>query len=149
VVVLLGIALAGCGAINLGKWKGIETTGKDEEYYLLKSVTLTAGSTHSPKDTFDHTMHDTVNLFFVPRIEPNTYTAESRWYDPSGIEFRTVRQTYDRQRETKKGDDRDQAGTTRVHNMPVQELYNHKKGLWSVALYLDGKLARRLNFSIR
>jgi hypothetical protein len=148
-VILMGVTIAGCGAINLGKWKGIETAGKDEEYYLLKTVSLTSGASHSPKEAFDHTMHDSVNLFFVPRNEPNTYTAESIWYDPSGIEYRTIRQTYDRQRESKKGDEREATGTTRVQSIPVADLYKHKKGLWSVALYLDGKLARRLSFSVR
>jgi len=54
---LLRIALAatlvwlgGCGAINVGKWKGIERTGSDEEYYLAKDIFLTAGSA-SVKET--------------------------------------------------------------------------------------------------
>lgn len=149
VVILMGLALAGCGVLNLGKWKGLEKTGKDEQFYLLKNIMLTSGSTHSGRDMFDHTMHDVVNLVFVPRNETNTYTAESIWYDPAGIEFRTIRRTYDKQRENKKGDERESSGTIRIQSMPVADMYNHKKGIWSVALYLDGKLARRLNFTVR
>lgn len=149
IAILVGLCVSGCGLINLGKWKGIERTAKDEEYYLVKEIFLTAGSVRSPKENFDHTMHETVNLFFIPRNETNTYTAESIWYDPSGIEFRTIRQTYDRQKEYGKGEEREKAGTMRVHSMPTKELYNHKPGLWKVALYLEGKLVRRLTFFVR
>lgn len=149
IVVLMGLCISGCGLVNLGKWKGIERTAKDEEYYLVKNVSLTAGSMGSPKESFDHAMHESVNLFFTPRTEPNVYTAESIWYDPAGIEFRTVRQTYDKQKEAKKGDERASEGTTRLHTVSTKELYQHKPGLWTVALQIDGKLARRLHFSVR
>jgi len=148
-VIVLGLCIAGCGLVNLGKWKGVERTGKDEEYYLLKTVALSAGSLGTPKESFDHTMHDNINLFFIPRTEPNTYTAESIWYDPAGIEFRTIRQTYDKQRESKKGDERQESGTVRMHTVPTRDLFRHKPGLWTVTLLIDGKLARRLNFSVR
>ncbi len=36
-----------------------------------------------------------------------------------------------------------------MHTIPTAELYKHKPGLWKVSLFLDGKLARRLSFSIR
>ncbi len=149
---ILALALftvSGCGVINPGKWKGIETTSKDEQYYLLKDVFLTPGSSAAAKDSFDHNVHETVNLFFVPRNETNHYTAESIWYDPSDQEFRTIRQTYDSQAEGKKGIERQKTGTTRIHTLPTAELFNHKPGLWKVELFLDGKLARRMSFSVR
>ena len=46
-------------------------------------------------------------------------------------------------------DRRDRKGTPRVHTMSVQQLYEHKPGLWKVALYIDGELARRFEFSVR
>lgn len=148
---LVGVALifSGCGAINPGKWKGIETTSKDEQYYLLKDVFLTPGSSAAAKESFDHNVHETVNLFFVPRNETNKYTAESIWYDPSDQEFRTIRTTYDSQSEGKKGVERKNTGTTRIHTVPTSELFRHKPGLWKVELFLDRKLARRLSFSVR
>jgi hypothetical protein len=141
--------LAGCGAINVGKWKGIEKTASDENFYLVKDIFLTGGSAFSPRETFDHNMHDTVSLFFMPKDEKNTYVAESRWQDPMGLEFRTIRTTYDKQEEGKKGIERPKGGATRVHTIPTSELYNHKPGQWKVALYLDGKLVRRLSFTVR
>jgi hypothetical protein len=92
---------------------------------------------------------DTVNLYFIPKNEKNVYKAESVWFDPMGQEYRTIRQTYDLQQETKKGDDRQKGGSTRVHTMTTRELYNHKPGLWKVALYLDDQLVRRLSFTVR
>ena len=139
----------GCGAINLGKWKGFERTASDEQYYLVKDIFLTAGSAFSPKEVFDHGLADTVNLYFIPKNEKNVYKAESVWFDPMGQEYRTIRQTYDLQQETKKGDDRQKGGSTRVHTMTTRELYNHKPGLWKVALYLDDQLVRRLSFTVR
>jgi len=153
---LLRIALAatlvwlgGCGAINVGKWKGIERTGSDEEYYLAKDIFLTAGSAFSQRDSFDHNMHESINVFFVPRNETNTYIIETIWYDPAGQEFRTIRTTHDKQRESAKGDVRAPTGTTRVHSIPTKDLFEHKPGSWKVALYLDGKLVRKLDFTLR
>ena len=152
-ICLLAVAstliLAGCGVFNLGKWKGIEWTAADEKFYLVKNVFLTAGSAYNPKETFDHNMNESVNLFFTPKIEPNTYVAESIWLDPNGQEFRTIRTTYDAQKESKKGDERQKEPTTRVHTMPTKELYEHKPGLWKVALYIDKDLVRRLTFTLR
>jgi hypothetical protein len=142
-------AMIGCGAINLGKWKGLERSSRDEEYYLVKDMFLTAGSAYAPKELFDHNVNESVNLFFTPRNEPNVYTAESVWYDPTGLEFRTIRTTYDKQKETGKGEERQSTGTTRIHSMPTKELFQHKPGVWKVELHLDGKLARRMAFSVR
>ena len=143
------LLFTGCGMFNLGKWKGIERTGADEKFYLLKDVFLTGGSAYNPKEAFDHTMNDSVNLFFTPRMEPNVYVAESVWYDPNGQEYRKIRTTYDVQAERKKGDERSKAPTTRVHSMSTKELYEHKPGLWKVALYIEKDLVRRLTFSLR
>lgn len=141
--------LAGCGAINPGKWKGIERTSNDENFYLVKDIFLTSGSSANPRETFDHKMHETVNLFFHPKDEKNSYVAESRWQDPLGIEYRAIRTTYDKQEETKRGVERPKGGATRIHSIPTAELYAHKPGMWKVALYLDGKLVRRLSFAVR
>jgi hypothetical protein len=149
VLLTLVPALAGCGAINPGKWKGIEKTSSDEHFYLVKDVFLTSGSSASPRESFDHKMHDVVNLFFQPKDERNAYVAESRWIDPLGIEYRNVRTSYDKQDEGKKGIERPKGGATRIHTMTTAELYAHKPGMWKVELYLDGKLVRRLSFSIR
>jgi hypothetical protein len=143
------LLLAGCGMFNLGKWKGIEKVSSDEKYYLVKDAFLTAGSAYNRKETFDHNMNESVNLFFTLKMEPNTYVTESVWYDPNGEEFRKIRTTYDAQKETKKGDDRQASGTTRIHSMATKELYDHKPGLWKVALYIDKDLVRRLTFSLR
>jgi hypothetical protein len=143
------LLLGGCGMFNLGKWKGIETSAADEKYYLVKDIFLTAGSAYNRRETFDHNMNESVNLFFTPKMEPNTYTTESIWYDPNGAEYRTIRATYDAQKESKKGNDRSNTPTTRVHSMPTKELYDHKPGLWKVALYIEKDLVRRLTFSIR
>lgn len=149
VVVAVSWCLSCCGMINPGKWKGIETTSSDEQFYLVKDAFLTPGSAYSAKDSFDHNVHEAVNLFFVPRNETNLYTAETIWYDPSDQEFRKVRHTYDSKAESKQGINRDNKGTTRVHTMPTRQLFNHKPGLWKVELFLDGKLARRLTFTVR
>jgi hypothetical protein len=141
--------IAGCGMFNLGKWKGIEKAGADEKYYLVKDVFLTAGSAYNRKETFDHNMNESVNLIFTPKMEPNTYTVESIWYDSNGEEFRKIRKTYDAQKETSKGEDRQASGSTRVHTMSTKELYDHKPGLWKVELYIEKDLVRRLPFAIR
>ncbi len=141
--------LGGCGVINVGKWKGIESTSKDENYYLLKDAFLTAGSAALPKESFDHTMNDMVTLIFIPKNERNEYVAETRWIDPNDQEYRVLRTSFDVKKEGREGIDRRKEGTPRMHAMPTRELAAHKKGLWKVALYIDDKLARRLSFSIR
>jgi hypothetical protein len=143
------LLVSGCGAVSIGKWKGLEHTPSDENYWLVKDIFLAAGSAHTRKDTFDHNMHEDVNLFFIPKDERNYYVAESRWIDPSGQEYRTIRTTYDMKEERKTGEERDKKGTTRIHNMSVRELVNHKPGMWKVALYLNDKLVRRLSFTVR
>lgn len=143
------LVLTGCGMFNLGKLRWIERTASDEKYYLVKDVFLTPGSSYNRKQAFDHNMNDTVNLFFIPKLEKNTYTTESVWYDPNGEEFRKIRKTYDTQSESKKGEDRKASGTTRVHSIPTKELFEHKPGLWKVALYIENDLVRRLTFSVR
>jgi hypothetical protein len=143
------LLVVGCGALNLGKAKWIEKTDKDEHYYLLKDVFLTSGSAAHARETFDHQLHEVANLVFIPKNEKNSYIAESRWYDPNGVEFRTIRTTHDKQAEGKQGIERPQSGgTTRIHSIPIADLFAHKPGLWKVVLYLDGKLARRLSFSV-
>ncbi|MBI4961921.1 MAG: hypothetical protein HY913_01455 [Desulfomonile tiedjei] len=141
--------LAGCDAINVGKWQPMVRTDSGEAYWLAKDVFLSAGSAANQRDAFDHNLHESVNLFFIPRNETNTYVAETIWYDPAGLEYRTIRATYDRQRESAKGDERDKSGTTRVHSMPTKELYEHKPGLWKAALKLDNELVRKLDFTVR
>lgn len=146
---LLVYWLAGCDMVNLGKWKGIERSSADEKYYLVKDVHLSPGSAIGAKETFDHNVHNTVYLYFTPRNEPNKYTAEAIWYDPSDIEFKKIRETYDNKNESKKAEQRKRTGTTRVMSIPLSELYDHKPGLWRVSLYLDGELARKLTFTVR
>ncbi len=148
-LLLLVFCTCGCEAINPGKWKGIERSGSDERSYLLKDIFMTAGSAAHPKDFFDHTMNETVNLIFVPKNEKNEYTAESRWYDPNDQEYRNIRVHYDTKAEGREGFERKKGGTPRVHSISTRELVNQKPGLWKVALYLDGKLARKLTFSVR
>jgi hypothetical protein len=139
----------GCGVINPGKWKGIEKTAADEKFYLVKDVFLTAGSAYTSKETFDHNLNDSINLFFTPTNEKSHYVAESIWYDPMDQEYRTIRSTQDVQQENKKDFERKKGGTPRVHTISTRELFDRKPGLWKVALYLDGQLARRLSFSVR
>ena len=141
--------LVGCGAINPGRWRGIETAPRDEAYYLLKDVFLTSGSAAFPRESFDHDVHHTVNLMFTLANEPNTYVAKSVWQDPDGMEFRTIRTTHDSQQEGKEGAERNKKGTMRVHTVETRELYAHKPGIWKVSLYIDGTLARRLSFFVR
>jgi hypothetical protein len=112
-------------------------------------VVLSAGSAYNPRDTFDHNLNEMVNLYFVPRTEPNTYVAQTIWYDPNGDEFRTIRTTYDLQTESKKGEARRKSGTTRVHTVSTKELFEHRPGIWKVQLYIGKDLVRRLTFSLR
>uniref|UniRef100_A0A7C4AQN4 Uncharacterized protein n=1 Tax=Desulfomonile tiedjei TaxID=2358 RepID=A0A7C4AQN4_9BACT len=150
VLVMLATGLiASCGAINPGKWKGIERTARDEKYYLVKDVFLTAGSAFTSKEIFDHNMNESINLFFTPTNEKNHYVTESVWIDPADVEYRTIRMTHDVQDESKKDMERKKGGTPRVHTISTKELYDHKPGLWKVALYIDGELARRLTFTVR
>jgi hypothetical protein len=146
-LILMSLCFSGCGALNLGKWKGIERTSAAEKYYLAKEVFLAAGSTR--KELFDHTMHESVALCFIPANERNHYLAESVWYDPSGQEFKKVRQTYDLNAEQKRGEERTKGGTMRVHAMSTAELAKHKTGLWKVALYIDDELVRKLTFFVK
>lgn len=148
-LVLLFFSVGGCGVINPGKWKGIETTSSDEQHWLLKDAFLTAGSAAHAREDFDHTMQEAVNVVFVPANEKNEYTVETRWYDPSGQEYRMIRKHYDVKAESKEGAERKKGGTPRVHTMTTKELADRKAGMWKVAIILDGKLARRLSFSVR
>lgn len=141
--------ISSCGAINPGKWKGVERSARDEKYYLVKDVFLTAGSAFTSKEIFDHNMNESINLFFTPTNEKNHYVTESTWIDPSDVEYRTIRMTHDVSEESKKDMERKKGGTPRVHTISTQELYKHKPGLWKVALYIDGELARRLTFTVR
>jgi hypothetical protein len=150
VFMLMSVLLTtGCGAFNIGKWQPLVHTPSDEKYWLVKDIFLTAGSAYTRKDTFDHNMNEVVNLFFLPKDERNRYVAESRWFDPSGQEYRTIRRTYDMQQERGEGEERDKKGTTRIHTMSTRELVNHKPGMWKVALYLNDELVRRLSFTVR
>jgi len=142
------VFLEGCGAINLGRYRGIEKTPRGEQFYLAKEIFLTAGSSLIRKESFDHAVNDTVSLVFIPRNERNHYVAETIWYDPAELEYRKIRKTYDKLKEEKRGEDRKSAGSTRIHSIPTKELYDHKPGLWKVALYLEGNLVRTLTFSV-
>ncbi len=89
-------------------------------------------------------------MFFIPKNEKPTYTVKSVWQDPDGQEYRTIRTTYDKAREEKQGIDRKQrGGTPRIHTLPTKELYEHKPGMWKVALYLEKQLVRRLSFLVK
>ncbi len=150
VVLIIVLFTAGCSAISVGKWRGIERTGPDEAYYLMDDVFLTASSASSRREIFDHNMNESVHLFFIPKNEKPTYTVESVWQDPDGQEYRTIRTTYDKAREEKQGIDRKQrGGTPRIHTLPTKELYEHKPGMWKVALYLEKQLVRRLSFLVK
>jgi hypothetical protein len=147
-IFLIVLILTGCGAINPGKFKGIERTDSDENYYLLKNLWLTAGSAAHPRQDFDHTVQESVNLVFVPANEKNHYVSRTKWIDPSGQEYRVIRQTHEKTTDEREGDARPKGGTTRLHSVSTKELYAHKPGLWKVELYLDDVLARRLTFSV-
>lgn len=148
-IIVCLLFLAGWDAFNCGKPQWIEPTTRSERYSLLKNAYFTAGSAAHPKHSFNHTMHETVNLVFVPRNERNEYVAESRWFDPTNQEFRTIRTNFDIKREAKAGIERRRDGTPRVHSMRTKEFADHKKGLWKVVLYIDNQLARQLTFSVR
>lgn len=147
-IIVCLLFLAGCNVFNFGKLLWIVPTAGHERYFVLKDSYLTAGSAAHPKDSFNHTMHETVNLVFIPKNERNEYAAESRWFDPTDQEYRTIRTTFDIKKEAREGMERRKDGTPRVHSMPTRELANHKKGLWKVVLYIDNQLARELTFSV-
>jgi hypothetical protein len=104
------VLFAGCGIINPGKWKGIESTDKDEHYWLLSNALLTAGSAAHPRDSFDHTVHRAISVLMTPANEKNHYVTKTIWYDPMGVEYRTIRQTHDKQQEGGTGMDRPKGG---------------------------------------
>jgi hypothetical protein len=148
--IVLLFMVQGCTALNAGKWLGLLKTGKDEKFFLVKDAFLTSGSAYNQKDSFDHSMNEAINLFFTPRQEKNNYIAESIWTDPNGIEYRTIRSTYDIQVEQKKETGMSpRAGKQRVHTISTKELFNHKPGMWKVTLFIDGELARRLTFTVQ
>lgn len=148
-VLLMMLAFAGCGVINVGKFKGVERTDSDEQYYLVKETRLLSSSSARPKDHFDHSLDDTVNLMFVPANEKNQYISKTIWYDPSGQEYRTIRQSHDKAKENPEALQGPKRGTSRIHTMPLLPMWKHKPGMWTVELYLDGQLARRLEFHVR
>ena len=139
----------GCGAINVGKWRGIERAAPDEAYYKVNDVFLTASSAYSRREIFDHNLNDSVHLYFTPKDEKSNYVTESVWQDPDGQEYRTIRMTYSKNREQRKGIERTKKSTPRIHTMPTKELYAHKPGMWKVSLYIDGQLVRRLEFLVK
>jgi hypothetical protein len=149
VLLIVVLFSGGCGAVNVGKWRGIERAAPDEAYYLVNDVFLTASSAYSRREVFDHNLNDSVHLYFTPRDEKPTYVTKSVWQDPDGQEYRTIRATYDKAREQKRGIERTKKSTPRVHTMPTKELYAHKPGMWKVSLYIDGQLVRRLTFLVK
>jgi hypothetical protein len=149
VVLVIILFSGGCGAINVGKWRGIERAAPDEAFYLVNDVFLTASSSFSRREIFDHNLNEAVHLYFTPKDEKPTYTVESVWEDPNGQEFRTIRTTYDKAREQKQGIEREKKSTPRIHTVPTKELYAHKPGMWKVSLYLDKQLVRRLTFLVK
>ena len=148
-VMLVTSTLTGCGIFNPGKFLGVVKTDPDEEFYLVERAELASSASSRSKTRFDHTLDETVNLLFVPANEKNRYISKTIWYDPGGYEFRTIRHTHDRVKENPDSIGAPKKGTPRVHSMPLSEMWDHKKGLWKVELYLDGKLARRLKFHVR
>ena len=147
--VVIVLFSGGCGAISVGKWRGIERADPDEAYYLVNDAFLTASSAMNPREVFDHNLNEAVHLYFTARDEKPTYIVKSVWQDPDGQEFRTIRTTYDKAREEKKGDQRTRKSTPRIHSMPTKELYAHKPGMWKVSLYIEDQLARRLTFLVK
>ena len=67
VAIIILMFTGGCGAINVGKWRGIERTAPDEAYYLVNDVFLTASSASSPREIFDHNLNESVHLYFSPQ----------------------------------------------------------------------------------
>jgi hypothetical protein len=149
VLVILVSTLCSCGVVNLGKYKGIEKADADEEYYLLKDVKLTGGLSAAQREHFDHTLLRSVNVVFVPNNEKNHYISKTVWYDPSGTEYRMIRKTHDKQQEVAQGEERKDGGTPRVHSIKSKELFEREPGRWKVELFLDDRLARRLEFTVR
>lgn len=148
-VLFVMCAMTGCGVLNVGKWKGLERTDSDEQYYLLKNCRLVSSSSARAKKYFDHALDDAVSLIFTPANEKNRYVTKSIWYDPKGQEYRTIRQTHDKTDENSEQLNRPKGGSTRIHSLPLMPMFNHGKGQWKVELFLDGELARRLDFHVR
>ncbi len=148
-VLLCVVVLNACSIIDFGRYKGIEWTGKDERYYKVKELVLGAGASSQPRTFFDHTLQEAVVLSFIPIMEKNHYITKTIWKDPLNQEFRTVRQTHDVKEEGKDGSDRPRGGSRRVHSMPTRLLREHKPGLWTVELFIDDELVRRLTFTIQ
>lgn len=150
VAVLPLIAFCGCSQVlGIGKFKGIEKTAADEHYYLVKSPFLSGGSQAHPREDFDHKLQDNVVLSFTVPNEKHYYVTKSKWLDPSGHEFRTIRQTHDKKKENDQAEDRPKGGSRRFHSIPTKTLADHKTGLWTVELFIDDQLARRLTFTVR
>jgi hypothetical protein len=149
VLFTITLFLGGCGAISVGKWRGIERAAPDEAYYLVNDLFLTASSAFNPREVFDHNLNEAVHLYFTARDEKPTYVVKSVWQDPDGQEFRTIRTTYDKAREEKKGDQRTRKPTPRIHSVATKELYAHKPGMWKVSLYIEDQLVRRLTFLVK
>jgi hypothetical protein len=97
------------------------------KYWLVKDVYLAAGSKRW--ESFDHTMHEAVNLCFIPINGRNHYVAQSVWTDPSGEEFRTIRWIFNLSTEQRKGEERSKGGAMRTHSMSAAELAQHKPGM--------------------
>lgn len=124
--------------------KKIEAAG--EEPGLLKEFHLNPASIRTHKGTVYYLTNEFVSLVFVPRNEKPSYIAESRWYDPTDQEFRTIMVAYDRPEQTEKSPE---SGYFRVHSMPARELYDHRPGMWKVALYIDNQLAGTQTFFVK
>jgi hypothetical protein len=148
-IISISLSLAGCGVLNLGEWKGIETSDPDEKYYLVKDAFLTASSAAMRRDDFDHTLQPVINLVFIPANEPGHYVTKSIWYAPDGSEFDVIRQTHDRRQEANAGEQRKKEGTTRIHTISTQDLWEKGEGLWKVELYIDDELAKRIEFTVQ
>lgn len=126
----------------------IVPTDPDERHELVKDEFLTASSAANQRTDFDHSLHDSIHLMFKHENEPNHYVTESVWIGPDGEEFKKIRKTYDKAREAREGLEREKGGTRRIHTVSAQDLYAHGTGAWTVELYIDGKLARRLDFTL-
>jgi hypothetical protein len=127
----------------------LERTDSDENFYLVKDATLTAGSAAHPRREFDHNLQEAVVLLFTPTHDKNQYVSKTIWYDPAGVEYRTNRQTHSKRQDEEQGLPSKKGGVTRLHVMPLKELWEHKAGVWKVELYIDDVLARRISFSVR
>ncbi len=146
---LVSFLLSGCGAFNLGEITWLKKTDPDVEYWHLKKAVLTAGSVAHPRDSFDHTLQPRVFVIFTPANEKNKYHTKTIWYDPSGQEYRTIRQTHDKKEIEDQGEHRPQGGSVISHSMSTKELYDHEPGLWKVEIYYEDDLARRMDFTVR